>query len=110
MAETVIQQTHLIYTLQFCLIMEKLWWQHLYTVVWSPYSFTFTLVIELCDKYKDLAFRVLLAHNNAPGHLKCCPSKETHQVTPKEYHIAPAVIYVQNHCNIQELKHLPLNS
>ena len=57
-------------TLQFCLFMEKLRWQHLCTVVWSPHSFILTLVIELCDKYKNLAFKVLLAHNNAPGHLK----------------------------------------
>jgi len=97
-------------TLQFSLFMEKLWWQHLCTVVWSPHSFIFTLVIQLCDKYKNLAFKVLHAHDNAQQHLKCCPSKETHQVSVKEYHIVLAVIHVWNHCNIQELKHLPLNS
>jgi hypothetical protein len=70
-------------------------------------------VIELCDKHKNLAFTVLLAHNNAPGHLKISLlsiQRNTPQVSAKEYHIAAAVIHIGNHCNIQELKHLPLNS
>lgn len=45
-----------VYTLQFCLFMEKLWWQHLCTVVWSPHSFIFTLVIELCTRIQHSRF------------------------------------------------------
>lgn len=43
-------------TLQFCLFMEKLWWQHLCIVVWSPHSFIFTLVIELCTRIQYSRF------------------------------------------------------